>query len=103
MCTFGMAPSNLQVIPGNRDANIGDKAPMVNVRPFGMCRSMANPQVAAASAAAMGALIPAACIPVCATPWVPGDPMRMVQGMPALTPESKLMCAYAGVITMIKP
>ncbi len=101
-CTFGMTPSTLQVIPGNRDASIRDNAPMVNVRPFGMCRSMANPQVAAASAAAQGAMIPAACVPVCASPWVPGDPMRMVQGAPALTPQSKLMCAYAGVISIIK-
>lgn len=98
-----MTLSNLQVIPGTRDANVRDSAPMVNVRPFGMCRSMANPQVAAASAAAMGAMIPAACIPVCGAPWVPGDPMRMVQGAPALTPPSKLMCAYGGVITIIKP
>ena len=64
MCTFGMAPSNLVVLPPPKmtmtsqqpDANIMDHVPMVNIMPFGMCFSLANPMVAAATG------IPAATI-----------------------------------------
>ena len=62
-CTFGMDPSSLVVLPTNRvftnqvpDANIMDHVPLVNIMPFGMCQSLANPTVAAATATAMGAL-----------------------------------------------
>ena len=58
-CSFGMAPSTLSVLPirrvmveGRPVAAIADIAPMVNVAPFGMCSSLANPTVAAATAAA---------------------------------------------------
>ena len=70
MCTFGMAPSSLVVLPVNRvmtdqvpDANIMDHVPMVNIMPFGMCMSPSNPIVAAATAAALGVLTPMPCIP----------------------------------------
>ena len=53
-CSFGMAPSSLVVLPTNKvftgevpDANIMDHIPMVNIMPFGMCMSLANPEVAA--------------------------------------------------------
>ena len=59
MCTFGMAPSSLVVLPTNRvmtdempDANIMDHIPNTNIMPFGMCSAPTNPQVAAATAAA---------------------------------------------------
>lgn len=61
-CSFGMAPSVLNVLPTARVissmpmASIADCVPLVNIMPFGMCSSMANPTVAAATAAAMGAL-----------------------------------------------
>lgn len=63
-CSFGMAPSVLNVLPTARVissmpmASIADCVPLVNIMPFGMCSSMANPTVAAATAAAMGALTP---------------------------------------------
>ncbi|WP_219837873.1 DUF4280 domain-containing protein [Paenibacillus sp. R14(2021)] len=103
-CSFGMAPSALNVLPANRVmtmtpiANIMDNKPMVNVMPFGMCSSMANPQVAAATAAALGVLTPMPCIPVTAAPWVPGSPTVLVGNMPALNNSSKCMCNWGGVI-----
>lgn len=93
------------VLPTNRvmtqqvpDANIMDHIPMVNILPFGMCQSPSNPMVAAATAAAFGVLTPMPCIPVTATPWVPGCATVMIANMPALNNSSKLMCAYGGVI-----
>jgi len=81
MCTMGIAPSSLVVLPINMvltdempDANIMDNIPLVNIMPFGMCMSPANPMVAAATAAAMGVLTPMPCIPMTVAPWVPGAP-----------------------------
>ena len=102
MCSFGMAPRALALVPVNRTANVQDSVPIHNVGPFGMCRSMANPAVAAASAAAMGVPTPAACTPACAA-WAPGDPMTIVHGAPALTPQSQLLCTYGGVISIVRP
>lgn len=103
MCTFGMAPSTLNVLPVNKAmagapaATIMDCAPMVNVPPFGMCMSVANPTVAAATAAALGVLTPMPCIPVTA-PWTPGSPTVMIGGMPALNNTSMCTCAWGGMI-----
>jgi hypothetical protein len=103
-CSFGVAPSSLMVLPANLVttmmpiANIMDNKPMVNILPFGMCQSMANPMVAAATAAALGVLTPMPCIPVTAAPWAPGSPTVQIANMPALNNSSKLMCNWAGVI-----
>src|SRR5881398_3471579 len=108
-CSFGVAPSSLMVLPVNRvltsvpAANIMDNKPFVNVLPFGMCNSPANPMVAAATAAALGVLTPMPCIPVTAAPWVPGAPTVLVGGMPALESNSKCMCNWGGVISVVAP
>jgi hypothetical protein len=69
-CSFGMAPSSVVVLPANRvmtnqvaDANIMDHVALVNIMPFGMCSSLANPTVAVATSAAMGVLTPMPCVP----------------------------------------
>jgi hypothetical protein len=103
-CSFGVAPSALSVLPANKvltttpSANIMDHAPMVNIMPFGMCNSPANPMVAAATAAALGVLTPMPCIPATAAPWVVGAPTVLIGNMPALNNSSKLMCNWGGVI-----
>jgi len=109
-CSFGLAPSSLVVLPANQcmtgyvpAANIMDNKPMVNIMPFGMCTSIANPTVAAATAAAMGVLTPMPCIPNTPAPWVPGAPTVMLGNMPALDDTSKLMCIWAGVIQVVYP
>jgi hypothetical protein len=108
-CSFGVAPSALMVLPLNRtltstpDANIMDHAPMVNILPFGMCNSPSNPTVAAATAAALGVLTPMPCVPVTPAPWVPGAPTVLIANMPALDSNSKLMCAWGGVIQILNP
>jgi hypothetical protein len=109
-CSFGMAPSSLVVLPINRtltnqvpDANIMDHVPMVNIMPFGMCMSPANPTVAAATAAALGVLTPMPCIPVTPSPWAPGAPTVLLGNQPTLDNTSMLMCNWAGVITFATP
>lgn len=110
MCSFGAAPSSLVVLPANRvmtggpaAANIMDSKPMVNILPFAMCSSPANPMVAAATAAALGVLTPMPCIPATAAPWAPGSPTVLIGNMPTLNNSSKLMCSYGGVIQVTVP
>src|SRR5947208_3653137 len=97
-CSFGVAPSALSVLPANKvltmtpSANIMDNKPMVNIMPFGMCNSLANPMVAAATAAALGVLTPMPCVPMTTAPWVVGAPTVLIGNMPALNNSSKLMC-----------
>ena len=108
-CSFGMAPGTLMVLPLNQvmtvmpDANIMDNKPMVNILPFGMCMSMANPQVAAATAAALGVLVPMPCVPATSTPWAPGTPTVLIANMPALSNACTLTCMWGGVIAITAP
>jgi len=110
MCSMGMAPSSLVVLPINRvmtdnvpDANIMDHIPMVNIMPFGMCSSPANPVVAAATVAKLGVLTPMPCVPATPAPWVPGAPTVMLGNMPTLDNTSTLMCMWAGEIKFVDP
>ena len=110
MCSFGVAPSALMVLPVNRvtiegrpAANVQDMKPLLNILPFGMCMSLANPMVATATAAALGVLVPMPCIPVTVAPWVPGAPQTLIGGAPALTQGSTCTCSYGGVIQIVMP
>lgn len=65
-CSMGAAPCTLAFLPTHKvtgckqpAANIMDHVPFLNVSGFGMCNSIANPTVAAATAAALGVLTPA--------------------------------------------
>src|SRR6266481_7316683 len=105
-CSMGMAPSSLVVLPKNLvftdqmpDANIMDHVPMVNIIPFGMCTSPANPTVAAATTAALGVLTPMPCIPATPAPWVTGAPTVLLGNFPTLDNVSQLQCIWGGVIT----
>ena len=109
-CSFGVAPSTFVVLPINRvltsnqpAANIMDHKPMVNVMPFGMCSSPANPTVAAATAAALGVLTPMPCVPNTPAPWAPGSPTVLLANQPSLNDTSKLMCVWGGVISVTFP
>lgn len=108
-CSFGMAPSVLNVLPASRVmssmpiACIMDQVPLINIMPFGMCQSIANPVVASATAAAFGVLTPMPCIPVTAGPWAPGVPTVLIGGKPALNNTCKLTCAYGGIIQITNP
>jgi hypothetical protein len=109
MCSFGVAPSVLNVEPISGvivtapAATIVDMVPFLNIEPFGMCMSEANPEVIAATAAALGVLTPMPCIPVPVAPWAPGSPTVLYGGIPALTDDSICECMWGGVITIDEP
>jgi hypothetical protein len=110
MCSMGMAPSSLVVLPINKmlsgnqpAATIMDHIPMTNIMPFGMCMSPANPQVAAATTAAMGVLTPMPCIPATSSPWIPGTPTVLLGNQPCLDNTHTCMCMWAGVISVSVP
>lgn len=108
-CSFGAAPSTLVVAPlhnvytGTPAATVMDNKPMANVIPFGMCRSLGNPMVASATAAALGSLTPMPCFPATSAPWMPGSPTVQIGGLPALNNSSKLFCNWGGVIGIDMP
>jgi len=105
-CSFGAAPSALVVLPANKvlaegppAANIMDHVPMVNILPFGVCKSLANPTVLAATIAAKGVLTPMPCTPVTPAPWTPGAATVTIANMPALDDVSNCMCMWGGAIS----
>jgi len=109
-CTFGTAPSVLNVLPVKRvmtcnfpAATIMDHIPMVNILPFVMCTSLANPMVAAATTAAFGVLTPMPCIPVTTSPWILGKPTILIGNTPAIDNTCKCMCNWGGCIQFSTP
>ncbi|MBP5541760.1 MAG: DUF4280 domain-containing protein [Bacteroidales bacterium] len=108
-CTMGDSQSSLNVLPsrtiflcGKPKANISDHAPIVNISPFGKCRSLANPVVAAATAANMGKLTPMPCIPNTPSPWKNGHNTVMEKGDASLLDNCKLQCVWNGLIGIKK-
>lgn len=106
-CSQGDATSIYTVLPtkknfldGNPLAVVSDIKPMVNIKSFGMCKSMANPTVAAATAANHGRLQKMPCIPNTIGIWSEGINHFLSDEM---TPcdKSKCMCAYAGEISVV--
>ena len=110
MCSFGTAPAPLKVtsqamvIAGGKPcATIADVGPMSNVGPFGMCTTLTNPMVASATTAALGVLSPQPCVPVPAGTWLPTKPKILINNKPCLSSDSKLICSYAGQISISMP
>lgn len=107
-CSFGVAPAPLNVLPESRVMIEGTPAAtimnseIINLPTFGMCLTLSNPTVAAATAASLGVLHPMPCVPVL-TPWVPGSPTTLIGGNPALVEGSQCICAYGGVVELLFP
>jgi hypothetical protein len=99
----------MNVLPQNKVmgmlpyANMNDHIPMLNIMPFGMCSSIANPVVAAATAAAFGALTPMPCIPATPAPWTSAAQKVNIGTAPAITKDSTLMCMWGGQIQVDFP
>lgn len=106
-CPFGAAPCTLVIAPSAQVmmnnmpvGTIMDYTP-TNITGFGMCSSMANPAVSAATAAALGVLTPQPCTPAIAAPWMPGSPTVLLGQNPVLTDNSKAICMFGGVIEIV--
>jgi len=105
-CSMGSSQSDLNVLHVGKTvslgrnfmANIQDNKPMMNIMPFGQCKSILNPTVAAATAANFGVLREMPCIPNTTAPWMPGNAKVLMKGQPALMETDKLLCMWAGVI-----
>lgn len=108
-CSKGTSNGSLVASPkavslcSQQQANIGDHVSMVNIRPFGRCRSLAYPPTASATSAHHGHLTPMPCIPGTATNWSIVDANSLLCGKPALLNTAKLRCVYGGEITIINP
>ena len=75
---------------------------MTNIGSCGLCRSLMNPAVASATAAAMGVLTPQPCVPVPAGTWICTSKVS-IMGKPLLTTDGKIACAYGGNISIVNP
>lgn len=110
-CSFGGAPGTLNVLPANRTtvggvpaATVADAIPIVNITPFALCQSAANPTVIAATAAKLGVFTPMPCVPATPSPWIPGGaPTVLIGSMPTLNAQGMLVCMWGGVITVAQP
>lgn len=108
-CSFGVAPSVFNSLPLPRvfyptpAGKITDFVPMLNVPPFGMCNSPANPMVITLTALALGVFTPAPCIPVLTAPWITTSPTVLIGSVPAIDMNSKLTCLWGGLISFINP
>ncbi len=109
ICTMATAPSSFNATPrivlaaGRPLGNVLDHVPLLNIAPFGMCQSPSNPAVAAATAAASGALTPMPCVPAIASPWSPGAAKVTLGGAPALTEASTTTCLWGGSVQITDP
>lgn len=107
VCSMGTGNAILVVLPerrilldGQPQANIMDHKSMTNIPSFGLCTSLANPVVAAATAAHHGCLTPMPCVPNTTSPWQKGHEKLLLKNFPALCMDDKLSCAWAGTITI---
>ncbi len=106
-CTHGSSTAQLSIAPGRRAsalaATVRDHAPLMNIAPFGLCCSLSNPRVAAATAAAQGDLTPQFCVPHTPAPWTQPDPAIDVDGVDALHEGATCRCAWGGRISVKHP
>lgn len=107
-CTMGTSQARLTVLPirtvfltGKPQANISDHQTMVNLAPFGRCRSMGFPATASATAAAQGTLTPMPCMHNTPFPWMGGKMDYLIKGQPALLKSSKCQCMWGGTISIV--
>ena len=110
-CPFGTVPCTLNatsqlscMADGRPIATIRDMQPGINLPSFGMCTSLANPTVAAATAAALGVLTPQPCTMVPAGTWIASSPKVLIGGTPCLTGDATLVCGFGGgTISIVDP
>ena len=107
-CTCGDKTTKLTVLPsrtvfltGQPMANISDHLSMVNLAPFGKCRSLGYPATASATAANHGKLTPMPCMHNTPVPWMSGKNDYIIKGDPALLKSSTCACMWGGTISLV--
>lgn len=107
-CTMGTSQAKLTVLPtrtvyltGQPMANISDHLSMINLAPFGNCRSMGFPATAAATAANYGTLTPQPCMHNTPFPWMSGKNDYIIKGDSALLKSSTCQCMWGGTISLV--
>lgn len=103
MCSFGVAPCPLTVT--SQSQALACNMPIATISDttlptFGMCSSLANPSVASATGGGSGRSDPHAPALYARGVWVPARPPSWWGGSPCSTIPAKLMCAFAGVISV---
>ena len=108
-CTYGTSTSKLSAtyksvtLCGEDQANIADHISLVNIKPFGRCKTVAYPATGAATAANHGKLTPMPCVPGTTTNWSAEDKNSVLCGQPALLDSASLKCIWGGKITIKDP
>lgn len=120
MTNYLNLPEDHGVIKNDMDhplMNANDHEPGKHVIHFGRCNSQANPGNSFnLGSALLGSLLPGStliknligcggckCTPMTFMPWVEKQKEHLLEGAPALTVDSKLMCFYGGEITILPP
>jgi len=106
-CSMGTSPAKLTVLPsrtvfltGQPMANISDHLSMVNLAPFGRCRSLGFPSTASATAANHGTLTPMPCMHNTPFPWMGGKDDYKIKSDAALLKSSTCQCMWGGTISI---
>ncbi|MEK4114931.1 DUF4280 domain-containing protein [Paenibacillus sp. FSL W8-0919] len=119
-CSYGtqrvaltMPVSHGVFIKDKAQMNIQDYHPMLNIKPFGNCRSMENPAVQAANTPLPdpnnpdeevkpqivdGIVRKAPCTPIITMPWIGGKTDVLIENEPALLNTCTNTCMYCGII-----
>lgn len=107
-CTKGTSLARLTVLPsrtvfltGQPMANISDHLSMINLAPFGRCRSLGFPATASATAANHGSLTPMPCMHNTPFPWMRGKDDYIIKGDSALLKSSTCSCMWGGTISLV--
>lgn len=104
-CTAGSGPGSLSVTSQN--SLLVDGKPAATIKDTkascGMCSSMKNPQVEAATSAAQGILSPQPCAAKMVGSWSVKQKKFLADGIPCLTNDSTARCAYGETISIKDP
>lgn len=107
-CTKGTSLARLTVLPsrtvfltGQPMANISDHLSMINLAPFGRCRSLGFPATASATAANHGSLTPMPCMHNTPFLWMRGKDDYIIKGDSALLKSSTCSCMWGGTISLV--
>lgn len=108
-CTCGTLPGMIStgaqkkvLVEGKPVATIADFNTQC-IAPFGLCITLSNPAVQAATAAALGVLTPQPCTLVPMGTWKSTKVTVHAGGSPVLTNECQGACAYGGCIAVTNP